>query len=169
MSTPLFDPIAAATRDDPYAWYAGLAVQRPLYYDERLGLWVAAGADAVTSVLGSALVRVRPPAEPVPTALLGTPAGDIFRHLVRMNDGAGHCPFKQAIAATLLAVDQELLATLADRRAQRLSTALGPSPDGPGINGFAFALSSHVIGSLLGVPGDRLPDLARWAGDFVRA
>ncbi len=34
---------------------------------------------------------LRPPTEPVPTVLLGSPAADIFRHLIRMNDGPGHC------------------------------------------------------------------------------
>ena len=162
------DPIAAVTHDDPYAYYAGLVARRPIHFDDRLGLWIAAGADTVTSVLGSELGRVRPPAEPVPPALLGTPAGDIFRHLVRMNDGAGHCPFKQAISATLAAVDEGAVMVLADRRARLLSGGRVAPPGGGDVNDFAFALSPHVIGGLLGVPDDRLPEVAQWTGDFVR-
>ena len=99
------DPIAAVTHPDPYPYYANLVAERPLYRDESLGLWVAAGAAAVTSVLKSEAGRVRPPAEPVPRALVGTPAGEIFRHLVRMNDGANHLRLKPGVSAKVAMLD----------------------------------------------------------------
>jgi len=68
------DPIAAATHRDPYPYYADLVARRPIDRDETLGLWVAAGATAVTSVLTSDLCLVRPAAETVPKALVGLPA-----------------------------------------------------------------------------------------------
>ena len=86
------DPVSAVTHRDPYPYYARLVAERPLYRDEALGLWVAASAAAVTAVLTHPDCRVRPPAEPVPRAIAGSPAGEIFRHLVRMNDGAGALP-----------------------------------------------------------------------------
>ena len=86
---PPQDPIAAVTHPDPYPYYADLAAHRPLYRDDALRLWVASSAAAVTAVLASDLCRVRPPAEPVPRALLGSPAGELFGHFVRMNDGPG--------------------------------------------------------------------------------
>src|ERR1700704_2197965 len=95
------DPIAAVTHPDPYPYYADLLARKPIYRDEALGLWIASSAAAVGAVLGSDRCRVRPPAEPVPNALLGSPAADIFRHLVRMNDGPGHCPVKRAVTRTL--------------------------------------------------------------------
>ncbi|TWS99678.1 cytochrome P450 [Reyranella sp. CPCC 100927] len=159
---PPSDAIAAVTHADPYPYYAALVAQRPFYRDDKLGLWVASSAAAVDAVLACASGRVRPPAEPVPQALVGSPAGDIFRHLVRMNDGAGHCPFKQAVAATLSAVDDIRVAAVADLRAQRLVGTMA-------LNDVVFALPAHVVGSLLGVPDDRLPQLAQWAGDFVRS
>ena len=69
VSTPS-DPIAAVTHADPYPYYAELVARRPIYRDEALGLWVAADAAAVTAVLTSEATRVRPPAEPVPRALV---------------------------------------------------------------------------------------------------
>src|SRR5712671_6524009 len=72
---------------------------------QTLGLWVASSAEAVTAVLTSDLCRVRAPAEPVPRALLGSPAADIFRQLVRMNDGPGPHSFKPTVSRTLEAVD----------------------------------------------------------------
>src|SRR5947199_320044 len=79
--------IAAATHPDPYPFYARLGAEAPLYRDDALGLWVAASAAAVNAALTHGLCRVRPPAEPVPRALAGSPAGEIFGRLVRMTDG----------------------------------------------------------------------------------
>jgi hypothetical protein len=56
---------------------SNLVVQRPLGFDETLGLWVAASAGAVTAVLTSDLCLVRPPAERVPKALVGSAGGAI--------------------------------------------------------------------------------------------
>lgn len=153
---PPSDPIAAVTHPDPYPYYAAL-VQRPVHRDERLGLWIAASAEDVTAVLRSELCRVRTPGEPVPAALVDTPAGHIFRHLVRMNDGAGHCPLKQAVSATLASIDMALATRHAERWARKLD-----------LDECAAALSSHVVGELLGVPEDRLPEVVGRTRDFVR-
>src|ERR1700730_9947136 len=98
------DPIAAVTHRDPYPYYARLVAERPLYFDPDLGLWVASSAEAVAAVLASERCRVRPPAEPVPAAIAGTPAGEVFRRLVRMTDGEAHGPLKQAVSAALAGV-----------------------------------------------------------------
>src|SRR5215212_997440 len=103
MSAAL-NPITAVVHPDPYPYYAELVATKPLYYDAALGLWVASSAAAIDAIFNNRLCRVRPVAEPIPRALLGSPAADIFRQLVRMNDGADHCPLKQAISATLAAV-----------------------------------------------------------------
>ena len=78
MTMPPISPIAAVTHADPYPVYADLVAYRPLYFDEALGLWVASSAAAVTAVLTHPLCRVRPLAEPVPNAIVGSPAGDVF-------------------------------------------------------------------------------------------
>jgi cytochrome P450 len=152
------DPIAAATHPDPYPYYADLVARRPLYRDAALGLWIASSADAVAAVLSSDLCRVRPAGEPVPEALLASPAAEIFRRLVRMNDGPGHGPFKHAVTATLASLDAGPLAEACDRWAR----VLAGEPD------FAFRLPLYVIASLLGVPESELERIAAWTGDFVR-
>jgi len=153
------DPIAAVTHSDPYPFYADLAVHRPLYRDEALRLWIATSAAAVTAVLTSDLGRVRPAAEPVPTALVGSPAGEIFRHLVRMNDGPGHCPFKQAVSAALGALDPALAAARSREWAGQMAT----EP----LAGFAFHLPVYVTASLLGVPDGDLQQTALQVSDLV--
>jgi cytochrome P450 len=163
VTSPVKDPVAAVTHPDPYPYYAELAAHRPLYRDDALGLWVASSAAAVTSVLTTGLGRVRPPAEPVPKPLLGSPAGEIFRHLVRMNDGPGHCPFNRAVAATIESIAADRAADVSRTCARSL---LGRK--GPAFPRFAFELSVHVVATLLGVSEARLPEIAFWMADFTR-
>jgi len=135
----LRDPIVAVTHPDPYAYYADLVARTPLYWDETSGLWVAASAAAVTAVLTSECCRVRPPAEPVPAALLGTPAGDIFGRLVRMNDGPDHRPLKRAITTTLGDIDGTRVAGKSRAWARVLAREITPE-DQSTVWDFAFRL-----------------------------
>ena len=158
------DPITAVVHPDPYAYYANLVAHKPLYYDDRLSLWVASSASAVTDVLTSELCRVRPATEPVPEALLGSPAADIFRHLVRMNDGERHYPFKQAVSAALASSIAVRAAQESSKWARLLLDASGSKH----LSRFAFHLPVYVVGSLLGVPRDGLHQTALWMSDFAR-
>lgn len=162
------DPIAAVTHRDPYPYYADLVAHRPLYRDDELGLWIASSAQAVTAVLTHDACRVRPPGEPVPPAIAGSAAGEIFRRLVRMNDGAGHCPFDRAVAAALASVDAQALAEHSRHHAAELARRLDPTADPAGLTEFTHTLSAHVIASLLGVPREQLAPTATDVGEFVR-
>lgn len=149
------DPIAAVTHPNPYPYYERLLAEKPFERDDRLGVWVAASAEAVTAVLTSDICRVRPVAEPVPNALLGSPAADIFRHFVRMTDGPSQQALKGKVRTVLGAMD-----------------AAGPSrewarclPAEPAE--IAFRLPAYVIGNLLGV--EDLPRLASLVDDFAPA
>ncbi|MBW8875157.1 MAG: cytochrome P450 [Acidobacteria bacterium] len=163
------DPIAALTFPNPYPFYAELVARKPLYLDDALGFWVAASAEAVTAVLASDLCRVRPPAEPVPRALLGTPAGEIFRHLVRMNDGPLHGPCKQAVAARLASIGEAQAATASRHWARCLAEELRPADDPGNLAGFHLRLPVYTVASLLGVPADELRPVAEWIGDLAPA
>jgi cytochrome P450 len=162
------DPLAAVTHADPYPYYADLVARRPLQRDDVLGLWVAAGAAAVTAVLTSELGRVRPAAEPVPRALLGSPAGEIFGHLVRMNDGAAHVRLKPGVSARLAALDPARVAAEAGAWALHLAGELEPAARAERVTDFAFRLPAYVVASLLGVAPPALAATAEWTGDFVR-
>jgi cytochrome P450 len=158
------DPITAVTHPDPYAYYADLVAHRPLYYDDELRLWVASSAVAVATVLTNHLCKVRPANEPVPKSLLESPAAEIFRHLVRMNDGERHCPFKQAVSAALASIDAARAAQESDKWARVLLEDGGSKR----LSRFTFHLSVYVVGSLLGVPEGRLRQIALWMNDFAR-
>src|SRR5262245_48041474 len=158
------DPITAVTHADPYAYYADLVARKPLYYDDKLRLWVASSAVAVATVLTNHLCKARPATEPVPKSLLGSPAAEIFRHLVRMNDGERHCPFKQAVSAALASIDLVHAAQQGEKWARFLLEEVESNR----LTRFAFHLPVYVVGSLLGVRQDMLHQTALWVGDFAR-
>jgi cytochrome P450 len=167
MSQPL-DPISAAVHADPYPYYAELVARRPLHRDDTLGLWVAAGADAVTAVFKSDFARVRPVAEPVPRDLLGSAAGEIFGQLVRMSDGPMHMRMKPGVAAKLTSLDPTRITGVANAWAGQLVDELEPATHPARITDFAFRLPVYVIASALGVAAASLAQTASWVSDFVR-
>jgi cytochrome P450 len=161
------NPITAVIHPDPYPYYAELVATKPLYYDAVLGLWVASSAEMIAEVFNSSVCRVRPAAEPIPKTLLGSPAADIFRHLVRMNDGAAHCPFKQAVSTTLAEVNLAEAIKHSNRWAAMLAARFADQNTQEQLADFAFHLPVYVVGSLLGIPDAMLPQCALWIGDFV--
>lgn len=154
------DPIAAVMHPDPYPWYARLVAERPVYRDDERGHWVVSSAEAVAAVLSDPNCRVRPAGEPIPVALAGSPAGEIFARLVRMSDGDRHRAIKPAVAGTLASVSPGEVERLSRDWANRLVADSGPAA-------IVDDLSAHVIGSLLGIPAGQLPQLAGWMRDFV--
>lgn len=163
------DPVAAATHPDPYRYYRELIAHRPFYRDEALGLWVASSAAAVTAVLTSNRCRVRPPAEPVPRALVGSAVGEIFAQLVRMNDGPTHIRLKPAVSQAVASLEGRRPGDEARRWAAHLAAELRPAVELGHLADYAFRLPVYVVSSLLGVPDTRLPATAEAVGDFVGA
>lgn len=161
------NPISAVTHLNPYPFYADLVRSRPIYFDAELGCWVAASAEAVTAALTSDLCRVRPPSEPVPKALLGSPTADVFGELVRMNDGAAHRQRKTAVSSTLMSMDAAQISEAAHRGTQALSDTLRPDSHPQQLTTFSFQLPLYVVGSLLGIADTDLPLVALWMADFV--
>ncbi len=159
----LLSPISAATHTNPYSYYAQLVTKNPLYYDDELGMWIASSAKAVTAVLTSELCRVRPTTEPVPKALLNSPAADIFGQLVRMTDGERHHSLKGAVSSSLTFVDTDQITNLSQQWAEALAGEMLPHR----LSDYTFQLSVYAIGSLLGISRDTLPQTALWLDDFV--
>ncbi len=155
------------TRADPYPYYAALVSRHPLGWDESLHCWVAASAASVTAILTSPLCRVRPPAEPVPAALVDSPAGDYFGRLVRQRDGPPHAHLKATVSAALrdFAASVE---TYSAAWAQALGEELQLGAHPECVTPFAFDLSVYAIASALGVGRRHLPDTAKWVADLAR-
>ncbi|MDQ0588061.1 cytochrome P450 [Variovorax paradoxus] len=159
IDTPL-DPVAAVMHADPYPFYAELRAGPPLVWNEALRLWVASRAEVIESLLlAHGALRVRPAAEPVPRAIAGSAAGEVFGHLVRMNDGTAHQAHRPALQRALAGLDLGAARTAALRvahgvPAQPLSDAL-------------FSMPVRTVAHLLGFGDEALPQVDRWMRDFV--
>jgi cytochrome P450 len=121
----------------------------------------------VTGALTNASCRVRPAAEPVPAPIIGSAAGNIFGRLVRQNDGVRHAGLKAAAVATLETLAPARVAALSRAHGRALVAELSPHASRRGLDAFAFRLAPSVVASLLGAPGEAVPDVVRWTGEFV--
>ncbi len=156
---PPADVIAAATHADPYPWYAMLREGPALVFDDALQLWIASRAYAVRDLLASPALRVRPAAEPVPRAIAGMPAGEVFGRLVRMNDGPAHARRKPALQRALAGIDLQAAHANVLKVAARMPTAT--------LSDTCFALPVRGVAHLLGFADEELPRVSAWMADFV--
>ncbi|MEO7640797.1 MAG: cytochrome P450 [Ramlibacter sp.] len=152
--------IDAVTHPDPVPYYRSLRERRPLFFDEALGLWVASSEATVRGAFQHPHLRVRPPAEPVPRALLGTAAGVVFAQLVRMTDGDFHAAHKPAVEQ---GTRRWTLAEVA-RAAQAAAADLFPRSEA---NAVVELLPVQAMARLLGVPDAQREDTCRQVAQFV--
>jgi len=157
--------LAASAHRNPYPFYAALVAGPALVFDAPRKLWVASSADGVKQVLANPACRVRPVAEPVPPAILGSAAGEVFSHLVRMNEGLKHDAPKLALQRFLAAVDLERVQ--ARTRELALQAAEQGALRGPALSQWAFEVPVMAVAGMLGFDEAELPQVARWMGDFV--
>jgi cytochrome P450 len=155
------DAIAAATHADPSAWYARRRVEAPLAWDVPLQLWIAADAASVLDALAHPQLRVRPLSEPVPATLAGSPAGEVFGHLVRMNDGAFHARHKPAVQAHARSFDPDAVADAARAAAADLAPRAAP-------DALLSGIPVQAMARLLGVPTEQLDATTDWVTAFTQ-
>lgn len=157
--------LAASAHRNPYPYYATLAAGPALVLDAPRKLWIASSAASVKEVLGNPACRVRPVAEPVPAAIVGSAAGEVFGQLVRMNEGLRHDAPKLALQRFLAAVDLERVQ--ARTEALALQVAGEGALRGAALSRWAFEVPVMAVADLLGFDEAELPQVARWMADFV--
>lgn len=160
---------AAPSHPDPYPYYGRLARERPFFRDEANDWWVAASAAAVTEVLTSQICLTRPLSEPIPEALRGGAAAEIFGRLVRLRDDETRRKLKDAVTSALRSLDLAEVAALARRRAAELDDELGPTLDETRTTQFMFALPVQIVAQLLGIPRERFGEIMGWLGAYGTA
>lgn len=124
-----------------------------------------ASRQAVCEALSHPHLGVRPVDEPVPMALLGTPAQSIFASLVRMNEGGRQSELKAAIEAALAWYSDDEIRQATVDVAQRLAADLTTAEQ---LTRFNYALSICVLAELLGVAHQDRATLVDEVLDFVR-
>ncbi len=150
-------PATAATAEDPYAYYARLAVEHPFFYDDELRCWVACSVKAVDAVLGNDAFHVRPQIEPVPSIMQRTPLGELFSRMVRFTDGPAHAPRRRAAEALVNAMN-----------AGAIASAL-PDLDHDPLEKLMFTFPSRAVATLLGIAAPRVPGVEEFARALARA
>lgn len=157
--------LAAAAHPDPYPFYATLRAGPALAYDAPRKLWLASSAACVQEVLNNPDCRVRPVSEPVPQAIVGSAAGEVFGHLVRMNEGERHDAPKLALQRFLASVD---LQRVRQRTAALAGAALGSGVvSGAGLTRWAASVPVMAVADVLGFAEAELGQVALWMDDFV--
>ncbi|WP_431096187.1 cytochrome P450 [Polaromonas aquatica] len=157
--------LAAPSHPNPYPYYAALVAGPPLVFDAPRKLWVAASAAAVNAVLGNPACRVRPAAEPVPQAIVGSAAGEVFGQLVRMNDGIRHDAPKLALQRFLAALDLDRVGA---RTRLIAAKAMGDEAlRGAALSQWVFDVPVMAVADALGFAEAELPRVAGWTRDFV--
>ncbi len=153
--------IEAVTHPDPFPYYRSLRDERPLFFDPGLGLWVASSHAAVSAALNHPALCVRPPAEPVPLALLGTATGDVFAQLVRMTDGAFHAAHKPGLEQVARRWSLADVAGAAEDATMELVPRLAA-------NELLASLPLQTMARLLGVPQSDRERTCLWARHFTQ-
>jgi cytochrome P450 len=167
LETYPLNPLVAVTHTNPYPYYAELVEHRPFYFDKGLGIWVASSAAMVRAVLTHPVMRVRPPTEPVPAALLGSTLDDMFGRLIRMNDGKYHSELKPVIASTFGGLNLAEVTRLSRKYSRMLLKEADENTTPGALTKFAFQLPVYVVAHLLGVADNWLPQVCRWVEELV--
>ncbi|MEO5793915.1 MAG: cytochrome P450 [Rhodoferax sp.] len=158
---------AAPTHTDPYPYYAALVAGPALVFAPELGVWIAARADVVAEVLGNPCCKVRPVAEPVPPAIVGTVAGTLFGQWLRMQDGSAHTGPKRALQRALAAVPVPQVQETTRACAMDVVHA---APHGllvDMLQHWTHVLPCTVVARLLGFDKEVAAQLVGWMADFV--
>jgi cytochrome P450 len=163
----MHEVIAAISSTDPYPYYAFLARSPCLVWQD--GLWIAARPELVREVMTHPACRVRPVEEPVPAALVGGSAGDVFGALVRMNDGARHAAGKAALQRALANVPLDEVHATAGRIAREAwdECAGADGVSAAAVTRWMMEVPVRSVASLLGFRDAQLSEISLLAGRFV--
>ena len=154
------DILKAASHPDPYPGYRELLAGPDPVHDPAHGLWVVTRGATIMQALRHPDLRVRPPDEAVPRALVGSSAGEMFQHLVRMNDGpVRHAAPKASLQRALAAVPLDEVA----RCTARVTTSCLDSDD------WTLEVPVRSVADLLGFPAAEHGVVAGWVRDVVAA
>jgi cytochrome P450 len=115
----------------------------------------------VAQALRDPLLRVRPPAEPVPRALQGRSAGEVFSRLVRMNDGEFHARHRPEVEAAVARFDADAVAHAAEAATRDLLPRCE-------VNALLSAIPVQAMARLIGVPDAERDRTVACVHDFTQ-
>ena len=156
-------PLNAAYAVDPYAYYAQLVAERPFYFDDGIGMWVASSAAAADAVLHHPALHARPAGQQVPQAMAAMTLGGIFSQLARMTEGRAHDASRREIVNWMARYAGDAYERASEAAAE---LALGVY-DEHDINAYVFNAPAAAMTRLIGIADSA--KTRKWAGDFACA
>ena len=172
--TPIeFDPLSPEQLENPFPVYAALRREQPVFFADRLGLWVVTRHADVMAVLKdhetfSSTGALKSSAAPYPA--------DVTTALA---DGYPEMPFiievdpplHDRIRGLVTRAFTPRRVTALEPRVQAIAEELVEEFAGDGradvIERFAWPLPLRVLGELLGVPAGDVPQLHEWGRDWL--
>lgn len=149
---------------DPYTKYARLCQQADFVWDDAAQAWIVSRADHVSAVLADARCAVRPVHEAVPKALQGSAAGEIFSHLIRMNEAEAHRVGKASLMLSLGTLDLSQV----QESVIAISNEIGlPDRTGAALNQWVYQLPVRCMALLMGFDLITTTLIAQEIADFV--
>ncbi len=166
MTGEELNPFSAVTARSPYPYYVQLAREKPNYDDKTIGMRVLSSAREVEAAFMNQALRVRPPSEPVPTAIVGTPIGDLFATLTRMTDGEHHDQTKAQIVEQSGGWNECATASAAKESARMWAATLKRDDD-DFLESYMYGVAPLTMAALLGL--EPAPRMVALTADFARA
>ncbi len=125
LSAPMPTPVTHLSYQiDPYTTYAQLRQATGFIWNDAAQAWLVSRAELVGAVLADLRCAVRPAHEAVPKTILGSAAGEIFSHLIRMNEAQAHRVGKASLLHSLGTLDSSQVQPIATPHKSPMPTTL---------------------------------------------
>lgn len=169
----VFDPMDDEQRRDPYPVYARARREQPVFYAEQLGFWVVTRYDDVLAVLKddetfSSVDALRSSSAELPPAVRAILAeGYPEMPVIVDTDPPLHTRIRGLVTR---AFTPKRVAEMEPRITSIANDLIdGLAADGRAdiVERFAWPLPLNVVGEMLGVPREDLPQLHRWSNDWL--
>jgi len=174
MTTIDFDPLAREQRANPYAVYADARAHAPVFFAERFGFWVVTKHEDVLRVLKDgetfssrdALTSSHVDLPPEVQAVLDEGWPDM--PVIIDTDAPLHTAIRGLVTKAFTPRRVAEMAPRIEQIAAELLDELRPEGRADIVRRFAWPLPLTVVGEMLGVPRDDLPQLHEWSVDWLR-
>lgn len=152
----------AAYAENPYPYYADLRARGGFVHDDS-GLVLATDSRAARAVLAEASAVVRPPAEPVPAAVAGSAAGEVFGRLIRMTETPERDAMRRAMVEVLTATSPADFRDSAYRRTRQAIEVAGSCDP----MALAFSIPVETMADQLGYAAEDCASVRHLISRFV--
>lgn len=165
-----FDPFDLA---DPFASYARLRAEEPIFYDPRLDYWIVSKYADIKAIFDNwaafSSENTQRPLRPVCEAAKAVLAAGGFTAYSGLSGRIppDHTRIRKAAMAAFTPKRYRALAPFIRRKTIEMLDALAAQAQPDFVAGLAFDLPAITIMALLGVPEERVRDVKRWAQSRV--